>query len=246
MWTTKNQGYEEIGPDNILTKVQETTANWTRVPYLDDYEYDTTEVLPIALNEASCRDPYDSTKANRCYYGKLTVNNGALTIDRYNTTIYSVNNLRARVITAEEVRDIANTIADQGALTRTWTLGSVTSNTGAFVTSHKNQKIGYKFFDTSGTNIGSTSLSWLLENTYNYDSETSSGRKKSDFYDGTDNTVNGGYWTISPTSDNDNNAWAVTMDSGQGDGLRYATAYNWSGYAHGVRPVININKSLTK
>lgn len=235
-WTTRPQANEDKGPDNILTLLQQATSTWTRVPLLN-YIYDTSDVVPVASNEVSCQNPNDSTKLNRCYYGSLICTNGNCNIVRYNETIFSVNNMRARAITAEEVRDIVNTKADSNAFSQTWTLAKK-YNQGSFVVTNTNYQLGSHF--TSGT--GSTELSWLLENTW-YSDESNLGVTASDFYDGTDATYNAGYWTLSPTADNDNFAWEVGIRDGA---LDWATAYNWNGAVHGIRPVITIDKNLVK
>ena len=235
VWTSRYQAHEEIGPDNVLTQLQQSTSSWTRVPLLN-YEYDTSDVIPTSSEEVSCQDPNDPTKLNRCYYGTLACVNGTCNMIRYNESIFSINNMRARAITAEEVRNIVNTKADSNAFSQTWTIAQHYLQ-GGFAASNLYYEIGSHY--TSGT--GNTDLSWLYENTW-YTDQDRIGITASDFYDGTDATYNGGYWTLSPMAGHDNYAWAVKMDNG---GLDYGTAYNWNGSIFGVRPVIKISKELT-
>ena len=82
-WNTS--GDNNNGPVTILTQLASATSSWTRVPGLT-YEYDTTDSVPNN-------------------YGKLSCDNGICTITKTNVMI---NNVKARLISGEEIATIAN------------------------------------------------------------------------------------------------------------------------------------------
>ncbi len=189
------------GPTIALSALATATSSWNNTPLLN-YEYDTT----AATNN----------------YGVLTCEEGTCKITKNSTTTQIATNLRARIITGEEVRALTmNAGAASGSDADKWTLES-SSNYG-FYFSNSDYILGTK---TSGT--GSTNLSWLIENT---NADTSSGATVN-IYD----NKNYGYWTLSIYSNATTSIW----------GLWNTGCFQYPGYANqniGIRPVIEIDKS---
>ena len=186
-----------LGPTEALSELATQTASW-HSSLLLNYTYDTTD----ATNN----------------YGVLTCTNGTCTITGNSTPL--ATNLKARMITGEEVTAITKTKAPSLG----WTIES--SNNDMYFFSYTTKQIGTY---TSGT--GDTDLKWLIENTT---SDSSSGATN-DAYNGVNNN---GYWTMSPVDDVPVIAWTVT---GNGYlGRQVTNAYNNFGF----RPVITIQKSV--
>ena len=142
------------GPVNALTSLRSATSSWTRVPLLN-YTYDST-----------------GASAN---YGILNCVDGTCTFKET-----SLDNMRARLITGEEVKAItqtASTAADS------WTPAS-----------------GYSsyYYYTSSTN---QELAWLIENT----TADSTYGSTNNIY-GSNSTE---YWTLSPVSNYSSQVWSV-------------------------------------
>ena len=88
------------------------------------------------------------------------------------------------------------------------------------------------YFSNNGSLIGTT-LSWLIENTY----QTNSSGATDNVYG---SNVNG-YWTLTPLDEFQDSVWRVSYE-----GLLYYTSSTTSN-VNGMRPVINIEKSkITK
>ena len=194
-------GVNSNGPINMLNTLGTATASWKRVDPLS-YKYETTLAGNASYGNLSC-------VKGTCYVG--------------NTLI---TNLRARVITVEEMAAIANNNSNisSSAVSTNWSLDD--GKESWFYFSNITYSIGTH---TSGT--GDNSYSWLLENTI---SNTNSGA--------TDNaygTNNYGYWTLSPYIVNTYDSWLVMYDGG----LHYRNVTNT---IYGIRPVITINKSLLR
>ena len=195
------------GPTTALMALEGVTSGWTRVLGLT-YSYDTSD----ATNN----------------YGTLTCTNGACKIGIGNNF---TTNLKARIITGEEIKDITINkmnelnIETSGTMVANWALTS--SYNDYFYFSNSGYLIGNK---TTGT--GNVALAWLVENTKNH---TGSGATSNTYGD-----ANNGYWTLSPVSGTPNGAWLVTNSGSLTRGNVYLENVG------GIRPVITINKSLIK
>ncbi len=183
-----------IGPTTALPALATATAGWDDSLLLN-YTYDTT--------------------ASGYNYGTLTCIDGSCKVAGNNTPI--ANNLKARIITGEEITAITKTKASS----LEWTLAN--SYTDIYYFSRTNKQIG-----TNINGTGNTDLAWLIENT------------KADIYSGasanTYESNNSGYWTLSPVSDAQYYAWDVNSDGALG--VNHVTYGNY-----GLRPVITIKKS---
>ena len=181
-------------------------------------------VLKALETETSSWD--DSLKVNYTYdtsigtynYGTLTCTNGTCVVGENTIT----TNLKARMITAEEVKAITIAAgAEEGTIAYNWTLANGTD----YYFSHTGYVLGTK---TSGE--GTTALSWLLENTGASSSTGSTANAYgSNVY---------GYWTLSPYASITYGVWCVDSIGGP--------TYGFSSYngIYGVRPVITVSKSV--
>ena len=199
--------FASYGPDVLLTDLAMATSSWDESLLLN-FQYDTS--------------------ASNASYGTLTCTSGSCTITGNNTPI--ATNVKARVITAEEIRDIAMTAgAPEESVAGTWTLANK-ENTGKYYLSNINYPLGNS---TSSTGNGSRELSWLVENTTSY---SNSGA--------TDNTYdenNNGYYTLSPVLASANSmpsSWVVYKFG------NLSTYYVDNANSIGARPVITIDKSV--
>ena len=196
-----SDGQTNKGPISLLKELETETSDWDDSLKLN-YTYDT------------------SSSPNG--YGTLSCTNGACSIGANAIT----TNLKARVITGEEVKAIMLAAgAQEGTLAYTWTL----SNGEWYYFSHNNYVFGTQ---TSGA--GNTNLAWLIENT---ESVAASG-------------------STAPTGDiSDYNAsayWTLTP----GPNTEYPGAYvvgSWGSFGdlppcwdpeYAIRPVITIPKSI--
>ena len=183
----------KVGPDNSLQTLANATSEWKRLNLLN-YEYDVSEIT----------NGYGSLK---CVNGTCVNKNG----DEL------AQNVRARLITGEEVTKITNTVAST-----TWTINS--NESGLYYFSNQNFILGTK---TSGT--GNKVLSWLIENTRG---TTASGATANNY----DSATNGGYWTLTPVNGSDNYVWLV------GDSGDLGRHYVYDTVNRGLRPVITVSK----
>ena len=215
------------GPVTALKKLEELTSTWGRVPLLN-YEYDSTNVQCSGGYDAAanaCRDHYSAELPGE-NYGKLTCTNGVC-LNGSNNVI--TNNIRVRMITGEEVIAITRIYKPRS----TWSKNS-DSFFGYYYCSNDEFEIGTH---TGGN--GFTTLSWLVENTYGgpsgHSGATTNVYTKTNYYPH-------GYWTMTPTANDDDSAWGVQYD-GKFWGDEDALDDGW----YGLRPVINIEKSkITK
>ena len=191
-WYTSNDVTK--GPYEALRSLANATANWSKV---DDLNY-----------------LYDTSAANY-KYGTLSCIDGTCTMP--GGTVY---NVKARLITAEEVVAITRTKTNGSTIADRWTL----QNQDRFYFSHKNYRVGTK---TSGT--GSKELSWLVENTMN---SSDVGADKNKYA-----SENRGYWTLTMA---DSPSWAYVLDqNGMLDTEPTSSTSQW-----GARPVITVPKAL--
>ena len=232
---------------NVIS-VNDTTANSTitvqmgsniaeglrgisKTDYNDDTNYDVygnTNKGPITLLKAleTATTTWDnSLKINYSYdtsgaennYGTLSCVNGACTVANNQIT----SNLKARLITGEEVRDIIIAAgAEEGTIAYNWSQSSHVMDEEYIFYS---LGMGNDYFLGTndiydpedeyqhGISTADTALSWLSD---------------SDIY----------YWTLSPASDDHNRAWNVVSGS-----------FSWQDAGLdccGIRPVITIPKSI--
>ena len=190
-WSTEVNN--SVGPTTALQNLSNATINWNNVDLLN-YEYDISEI----------DNGYGSLN---CVNGTCVNKNG----------VQIAQNVKARLITGEEVTQITNTIAST-----TWTISS--NKSGLYYFSNKNYILGTQ---TSGS--GNNGLSWLIENT---DARTDSGAISSEY-----GSKNSGYWTLTPVNESTDLAWIV---GNSGDlGIFNIKDVNY----RGLRPVIEIPKS---
>ena len=198
-WSTTSSS--SSGPDKVLSELATATSTWTRIPLLN-YSYDSSSASP---ND----------------YGILTCIDGECKITGNNTPI--ATNLRARIITGEEMLDITRTEAPS----LTWTNATSCINSYYYF-SDDNYEIG-----TINPGDGNENLAWIIENT----TSRSSGATNNLY-----GSNNNGYWSLSPTIDNSKYAWEPNMDGYFAcvDVDREPTASS----AYGTRPVIEISKNI--
>ena len=198
-------GKIDKGPITALKALETATANWNGVLELNYYYSTNNETLSINN------------------YKKLTCVNGACTINGQSVT----SNLKARMITGEEVTKlIVAAGAASGSNAGSWNV--LRSNGYWYYFSNKNYIIGTR--NSASNQTGSTSLSWLVENTT---ANANSGATSNTF--GNDNS---GYWTLSPTSYSTYLAWYV------GSVGEFKTSAVNISENYGIRPVITIPKSI--
>ena len=193
------------GPITALKALETATASWDDSLKLN-YTYDTS------LGGAN-------TGAN---YGILSCANGTCTISGNQVT----TNLKARMITGEELS--ALTVAAgalEGTKADSWTVAGETfyyfSNTARVIGTTSNVATG----DT-----GDTSLSWLVENTYE---DANSGATANTY-----GATNYCYWTLSPRASIYDYAWII-----HGSGQLHGNSVDYDNSC-GIRPVITIPKSI--
>ena len=194
------------GPDTILTTLATSTSNWSRVPLLN-YRYDTR----------NSNNPF----TNQLYgYGILTCTNGSCVASRSNTTI--ATNVRARVITVDEVVTLMNLIAEPNAASQTWEHKTDI----ALYFSNASYKVG-----TTTGGEGDTSLSWLIEN---MTENANSGSTNNSF--GNNTTY---YWTMTPDNRYSSSTYykyAINTVGSVNNIIRPNSNY-------GLRPIIQLNES---
>ena len=193
-----------VGPTNALSALEEATSGWNNALKLN-YIYNTA------------KDENNNNVTNN--YGTLSCTNGACKIGSGSNF---TTNLKARLITGEEVTAITKTKnPDLG-----WTLSS----------SHGNYYYFSSTTHTIGTNTdgtGNTDLKWLIENTTDYDYNYSGASAN------TYGNTNHGYWTLSPCSSYLYGAWVVDYSGN----LYSENRVVYLGNSYGLRPVITISKS---
>ena len=197
--------YPNATTDETLQALADATSTWTKVEPLN-YTYDA------------------STLANNPY-GKLICVNGTCKVTGNDTA--KVTNLRARIITGEEIRQITlDAGASNTSAAYNWSIATATGNEyNAFYFSSTEYEIGER---TQQATIANTELKWLIQNT------------KSDNETGATNNLYGSdevyYWTLSPFyAYSSYYAWKVgCYGSLHIDGTSFAS----------LRPVIRIPKRL--
>ena len=203
LWTSPVLYNQTTAPDPTLQALADATSTWTKVEPLN-YTYDVSGLSGS--------------------YGELNCVNGTCKISIDNTP--RVTNLRARIITGEEIRQLTlDTGASDTSAAHDWSITSGANYT-AFYFSNKKYTIGS---NSTITNDGKTDLKWLVQNTSeDTDSEATDSVYTIAHYNG--------YWTLSPyVALSSNYAWRVRP---QGD------MYSDGSSNSGIRPVIRIPKSL--
>ena len=182
------------GPAKVLEDLASSTSTWTNVEPLN-YTYDTSAFTQN--------------------YGTLSCTSGTCKKKKTGEKIY---NVKARIITGDEVAAITRTQTDGTTIADNWSL----ANQDTFYFSRYDKVIG-----TNDDGEGNKNLSWLIENTRinSWSGATSNG------------TNNEGYWTLSPLSTDASFAFFVYS---RGD---FNFNYVYHGSAYGARPVITIPKT---
>ena len=210
-------------PDKALSDLAALTSSWTKVKNLD-YSYDTTI--------------YESEARNN--YGLLKCINGTCTITKDGNTTNIATNVKARMITIEEIINMINTVdaikiwAFEPTAPYTRGLQSLLRNS----ISLDHQVLNNFYFTTPKypNSLGiqnSNELSWLGENTRNtlsYPSATNNAY-------GDNNT---GYYTLSPYPLTNSQLWTLYPDNMSTMHSINQNTGNEDG--HGVRPVIQLEK----
>ena len=199
-----NWGYGNLdkGPVTVLKSLAALTTNWNNVDPLT-YSYDTSA---LSYN-----------------YGKLTCTNGTCTVK--NNTI---NNVKARIISIEEIVKIVKTQPDVGSAASNWTL----THQDRFYFSRNDTIIGTGTSETGNqSSEGNTNLKWLIENTTN---NTASGATVNT-YDSS--TI--GYITLTPYTPYHSDIYRIYYAGN-------VTTGGVSGTLYGARPVINVLKTKLK
>ena len=195
-------GNTNKGPITALKALETATASW------DD---------SLKLNYT-----YDTSSATQ-NYGVLSCTNGTCIIGENTIT----TNLKARMITGEELREIVMAAgAAVGSEADNWLI----SNDSYYSFARKDKIIG-TYTNVPSGQTGSTELVWLVENTTTntYNEATSNAY-------GENNT---GYWSLSQCGDNAKYAWYLTNSGGFSAIIGVNSTGNF-----GVRPVITIPKSV--
>ena len=195
-WTNQLPPSSDVGPGYVLSTLSSLTSAWT-IPGLT-FEYDTS--------------------LSQYNYGKLSCEEGICTITKNNTTTQIATNVKARLITGEEVAAITKTKTPS----LSWTLAS--NDSGWFWISCSES-------GTSSGVTGNTDLKWLVENTFQ---DSRSGATANTYGD-----ANNGYWTLSPINNAQYYVWTVISAGvlSKDDTLNENSSY-------GFRPVITISKSV--
>ena len=198
--TVNNTAAANIGPMGALRILQSYTNNWSRVPLLN-YEYDTSNIV------------YEAPAGQDTNYGKLKCVNGECKNGRNEVL---VQNLRARIITPQELQKIAEknianvSFGSNNKSLMDWTPLSPDSS-------------DYKY-----RNDTHTQLDWLMENLH---SDSSKGWTTYGL------PAASGYWTLSPTGSSIERAWDVSDYGSLYSGI--STVMNPS---IGIRPIVSYNK----
>ena len=209
-WVSKNDynddtnfgtyGNTNKGPITILKTLETETSDWT----IDNLNY--TYNTNVASNG----------------YGTLICTNGTCTIAGNTIT----SNLKARIITGEEIATITKTKTSDIS----WTLASSKNDTYYFSNS------GYRIGTNTPTTNGDTSLSWLVEN---INTNNDSGATENIYRNGTHHD-DYSYWLLSPASDDNAESWRVHYGGGVFPCQVYYSCNS------GIRPVIEIEKTKLK
>ena len=191
-WNDSPTSDNSKGPNIALSSLAGATSTWSRVNNLT-YTYDISTSV--------------GTKTLSCTNGTCTMPSG------------TVNNVKARLITVEELNEIVKTVAAPGTIPYTWSH----SSQDRYYFSKSDYILG-----TNSSGKGNTTLSWLLENIQVYNSSGSTAN----VYDSSNNS----YWMLSPRFSNNFSAWYVNY-------MGYLDDYSVNNAYCGVRPVIVVPKS---
>ena len=213
------------GPSGALDILSQYTSSWIRLPLLN-YTYDTSN--------GTCHytDGDDNTK---CQYGVLSCVNGTCKISKNNQEKELTTGLRTRLITAEEVAEITNTVALEDALSQTWTIANNCYNNGIYYFT------GYRKIGTADSDSeANTTLGWLIENSRYTNPGTGETTNIYVLPPEMQALGSDGYWTLTPTSGSDHFAWFISNSGG----LEYNLRIDGYGNGVGVRPVTELNKTM--
>ncbi len=200
-----SNGNTNKGPITALKALETATASWDDSLKLN-YSYNT------------------STATNN--YAILSCTNGTCTFSGSQRT----TNLKARIITGEEVRLITVAAgAEEGTNAYNWTL----ANGEVYYFSSTDYVLGT---NTSGE--GNNNLSWLVENTFAFPEGANQSGATPDTYT---NISYKGYWTLSPYASNSSYAWHVSAGGSLSSNIKVKGGMD---QRLGVRPVITIPKSV--
>lgn len=217
----------------------------SKADYNDDSTYGTygnTSKGPITtlkVLESYTSGWDDSLKLNYTYdtsdavnnYGVLNCVNGVCKINDNPVT----TNLKARIITGEEMAAI--TVAggaDKGTIAYNWTQAS--SNVDEWYFFSRNNKVIGTLDDMPSGKKSSTRLKWLVKNTT---ASSISGATGNAWGSST-----GGYWTLTPVSNDPTHAWSIGGSSYEPYNGNIGAYYVGNSETYGLRPVITIPKSI--
>jgi len=222
------------------------TMVWTsKADYNDDANYGTNgnnnkgPITALKRLETETSSWHNDLKVNFKYdtsqavsnYGLLSCTNGACKIgDNPITT-----NLKARLITGEELADITVAVgAGVNTIAYNWNITSSNVDEWYFF-SRSNYQIGTIDLMPTGE-TSSTELGWLVHNT-----------TASSYSGATNNSYgpnNGGYWTLTPVSNDSSYAWSVGGSQYEPYNGNVGAFYVANPDSYGLRPVITIPKSV--
>ena len=199
--------YAQVGPIQAIMTLKNNTNSWTRLPLLT-YEYDVSDIGNSDHN-----------------YGFLVCYNGKCRTNSVNSG--PLQNVRARLITADEVTEIGKSVTP--AL-------STTNNNYPAITSWTRTASGDRYYFSNSSYINNKDLKWLVEST-SYDSSSDATSASTTYADS--NTY--GYWTLTPDKNYYSQAWVVNY-SGILNSYTMYNSYN----NYGVRPVVTVPKADLK
>ncbi len=171
---------------------------------------------------------YDTTLASN-NYGVLSCINGVCKINDNQVT----TNLKARIITADDITDMTiEAGATSDTIAYSWNLSSSINDWYFF--SRSNYRLGTHDILPSGE-VSSKQLSWLVHNTT---ANSYSGATNNSY-----GSNPGGYWTLSPVSDDITQAWSIGGSSYEPYNGNLGSYYVGNDTSYGLRPVIRVSKS---
>ena len=222
-WSSSSDVYL---PDKSLSDLAALTSSWTKVKNLD-YSYDTTQ--------------YETN--SRRHYGYLKCVNGTCTATKDGTSTTVATNVKARMITIDEVQNMINSVNSTKIfaleLNATYIRDLQSLKTDAItLDNHLITSLEYSNNNGAMYSVGiknNTSLAWLGENTDHGVYATATDNLYGD--------NNSGYYTLTPypIADYNKSVWGVWTNN-----VSTSSYYNDPNTVNkpiqGVRPVIQLEK----